>query len=396
MSEAFASVNGQRVTDLRVKVANTGPWTAECAFEGEPELSGRVTIQVGTLQLSGTIVPTASGTFSRQLRARIVAGAGGWGSEVPAKGYHNDAGVKARTVAEDAARATGESIGTFVPRAERVGRDYARQTGPASRALEDVLGGVAWWVDFEGVTHAGPRPTAQLDASAYEVLAYDPKERIATLAMDDPAAMSIGAVLSERLDAPQTVREYELRVTAGEFRVVAWCGGSESAPGRLAGLFRSIIERASDGHVWGLYRYRVVRMVADRVELQAVRKAAGLPDLLPVSMWPGIAGAHAELTPGAEVLVTFVEGDRTMPVVTHFAGKDGTGFVPVSLTLGGPTGAPAARQGDAVEVLLPPMVFSGTAVISGVPTPMSGVLTATMSKALGVITAGSAKVKVAS
>lgn len=392
MSEVFAAVNGQRLTELRVRFANVGPWIAECVFESDPSLSGRVTIQAGELRLSGTIVPSASGTFGRQLRARIVAGAGGWGAEVPAKHFHNDAGVKARNVADDAARLAGESIGTFVPRAERVGRDYTRQTGPASRAVEDVLGGVAWWLDNDGVTHAGPRPTVALAATAYEVLSYDPKERLATLAMDDPSKMVIGAVLSERLDAPQTVREYELRVTPDEMRIVAWCGGSEAAPGRLAGLLRSIVERASDGRCWGKYRYRVARMNGDRVELQAVRKAAGLPDLLPVSMWPGVAGVHAQLTPGAEVLVEFVEGDRTMPIVTHFAGKDGAGFVPVQLTLGGPTGAPAARQGDAVEVLLPPAVFSGT--VDG--RPATGVLTFTLNKALGVITAGSGKVRVAS
>jgi hypothetical protein len=40
---------------------------------------------------------------------------------------------------------------------------------PASAVLEDVLGeGVAWWVDYDGVTQAGPRPAAELDAEAYE------------------------------------------------------------------------------------------------------------------------------------------------------------------------------------------------------------------------------------
>jgi hypothetical protein len=40
----------------------------------------------------------------------------------------------------------------------------------------------------------------------------------------------------------------------------------------------------------------------------------------------------------AEVLVEFLEGRRTMPVITGFAGKDGKGFVPVSITLGGESG----------------------------------------------------------
>jgi hypothetical protein len=84
-------------------------------------------------------------------------------------------------------------------------------------------------------------------------------------------------------------------------------------------------------------------------------------------------------------------------VVVHFAGKDAAGFVPTRLTLGGVDGANAARLGDAVEVLLPPAVISGTAIVAGSPTPspITGVLTFTGSKALGVITAGSAKVRIA-
>jgi hypothetical protein len=117
----------------------------------------------------------------------------------------------------------------------------------------------------------------------------------------------------------------------------------------------------------------------------------GLPDLLPLSVWPGIAGAHAELAPGAEVLVGFIEGDRTQPVVLAFAGREGPGFVPVRLTLGGVNGAPVARQGDVVEVQLPPAQFTGT--INGAPA--AGAVVFAGVKALGLITSGSSKVRAA-
>jgi hypothetical protein len=393
-SDTYAAINGQRCTSVTLTVGNVGPWHADCDLEADPDLSGRVELAIGTLKLSGTIDPRTSDAYGLQRRVRVVGGAGGWGAPVDPKAYANDAGVKARTVAEDVARAVGETIGDFVPRDERVGKAYVRQIGPASRTLEDVLGGVAWWVDYAGVTRAGPRPAVPVAASSYQVLAYDPRDRIVTLGVDDPGAVGIGSVLSERLEAPVTVRSLELRVTAGELRVLAWCGGGESTYGQVTGLLRSIAQRATDRQLYGLYRYRVTRMAGDRVELQAVKRIVGLPDLLPLSMWPGIAGAHAELAPSAEVLVTFIEGDRAQPVVTHFAGKDGTGFVPTRLTLGGVDGANAARLGDAVEVLLPPAVLSGTAMMPG-PTPISGVLTFTGVKALGVITAGSAKVRIA-
>jgi hypothetical protein len=72
-------------------------------------------------------------------------------------------------------------------------------------------------------------------------------------------------------------------------------------------------------------------MSGDRVELQAVRQGAGLPDVLPVSMQPGVAGAHAKLAGGSIVLVEFIEGDRTLPFVASFAGKDTSGHGPDEL-----------------------------------------------------------------
>lgn len=393
MTETLVHVDGHRVTRLRFLRANVGAWVAQVDLEDDAELVGAVALHLGSRVLRGTVDPTATGTHGLQRRARIVAGGGGWGRVLERKGYHNDAGVKARLVAEDAARAAGEQLGAFVPVSERVGVDYVREARAASCALEDVLGGAPWWVDDEGITNAGPRPAVELDPASYQVLAYDPRERVATLAVDDPGAVPIGGILSEHLDAPQTVRELELTVTPEELRIRAWCGGGEATPGHLAGLFRGLVERATDGKLYGKYRYRVIRMSGARADLQAVRKGAGLPDLAGVSMWPGTAGVHAELSPSAEVLVEFIEGRRSMPIITAFAGADGKGFVPVSLTLGGESGPEVARKGDAVEVVLPPMVLVGT--VTGVG-PVTGTVSATLPKALGVITAGSSKVKAAS
>jgi hypothetical protein len=400
MTERFASVAGAGVTKLTLRVGNVGPWFVDADFEDEaPAVAGRVTVKVGELELVGTVVPDQSGTFGLARRARIVAGAGGWGRLVEPKAYHNDAGIKARTVAEDAARAVGETIGSFVAPAERVGVDYCRQGPgevlvPASRVLEDLLDGMPWWVGYDGVTHAGPRPATPAAGGSYEVLEFDPRARLVTLSLDDPRAVGIGSVLSERLDAPQTVRELELVVTAEGVRVHAWCGGDPNGHARATRLMRAIAQRATDGQLVGKYRYRVISMASEgRVNLQAVRRAAGLPDVLPVSLWPGIPGAHAELAPGAEVLVEFIEGDRTLPIVTAFAGKNGVGFVPQRLMLG--TGDPAAaqdaaRKGDTTESLFPPLVFTGT--IGG--SPATGVLTAMTATILGAVTTGSSKVGV--
>jgi hypothetical protein len=404
MTDAFATVNGNRITLAKLIVANVGPWFAELDLETDPELSGSVTITLGELVLRGTVISQQDGTFGLQRKCRVVGGAGGWGTALKPKAYHNDAGIKAQLVAADAARDAGETLGSFVPVAERIGVDYVRGHNQlAASVLEQVSGRTAWWVGYDGVTNVGPRPATPLADSAYEVLAFDPRSRIATLATDDPGSIRVGSVISERLDGPQTVREIELTLSGGKFRVTAWCGGSEAEAGRLGELFRSIARRATDVQLIGKYRYRVVSMASDgRVELQAVRKGADLPDVRPISQWPGVAGAHAELTPGAEVLVEFIEGDRSMPIVTGYAGKGGAGFVPVSLTLGGDAGDDAARKGDAVTVapgigqtitLAGAGAGAGTYTFSFSPVAVPGSPPAAV--LVGEIVEGSSKVRIA-
>jgi hypothetical protein len=384
----IVAVNGRNVMNMQLHVPNIGPWFAEFDLEDDAPLSGRATVQIGPLTLSGTVDTSAA---DQQRHARVVAGGAGWAQSVPEKHYQNDAQVKARTVAEDAARLVGETIGVFIPVKERVGAHYVRQSGAASRALEDVIGATPWWVDYEGVTRVGPRASSSVDAKAYQVLAYDPRERVITLHVDDLTKVGIGSVLSNGLDGPHTVRDLEVTIRRDEMRIVVWCGEQDGARGRLEGLLVAIARKALDGKLFGKYRYRFVAMAGERFELQAARKGAGVPDLVRVSQVPGIAGAHSQPSEGAEVYVEFVEGDRSQPIVTGFVGADGSGFVPERLTLGGVSGANAARQGDNVEVLLPPAIFSGT--IGGAPA--TGVLTFPLTKTLGSITGGSSKVGVA-
>jgi hypothetical protein len=389
----YATVNGLPCQSVRVIVSNVGPWHALLDVAADELLSGAVTIRIGLLTLTGTVTEAYSGTFGTDQRCRVVAGAAGWAQVVQPKGYHNDAGVKARLIAEDAARAVGERIGSFTPAVERVGVDYARERTHAVAALEDAAGpGVAWWVDYTGVTHVGPRPAATADAEGYDVLAYDPRTRVATLGIDDPSMVTIGSLIVRGLDKPRVVRELEIRADAEGLRAIVWLGGADSAPDRLSGLVRAIVARATDGKIFGPWRYRVVRMAAGRAELQPVNASAGLPDISGIEVWPGVASAHAELTPGSHALVQFIEGDRAQPIVTHVAPRGASGWIPSTVTIGGESGPPAARQGDAVEVLLPPAVFNGT--MNG-STPLTGVMTFTAVKAVGAITGGSGKVRIA-
>lgn len=134
-------------------------------------------------------------------------------------------------------------------------------------------------------------------------------------------------------------------------------------------------------------RYRVVQKVADRYQVQAVRKGKW-PDLTYVDVMPGAAGYGASLALGSIVVVQFLEGDPTLPVVTHFAGPGQEGFIPISVALAGEDAA-VALVGSIVTVSMPPALpVSGT--VSGAP--FTGVITlpGTM---IGSVQSGSSKVK---
>lgn len=395
-TNTFIAVNGHRVRALKLQVSAIGPWFAEIDLVEQPDapLAGHVTLTVGDTELHGTIIAQQSGSFAQQTSFRIVGGAGGWGRLLGAKGYHNDAGIKARLIAEDAARECGETLQSFAPVLERVGLDYARANEAASTVLEYAAGGAPWWVDYNGLTYVGTRPTSDLDSSAYVLQSYDPRDRIAQLAIDDLAALQIGSVVTdERLDGPQTVHDFEVTTRDNSpLRASVWFGGLPNEAGRLGGLLRAIIRHATAGELPGCYRYRVVTMNGDgRVDLQAVRKQAGLPDLRSVSQWPGVPGTTPTLALGSECIVQFIDADPSQPMITAYAGPGGAGFVPTGLVLGGDAGEPAARQGDTVEVLIPPAVFTGT--IGG--SPATGVVSWLVPKADGTITSGSGKVRIA-
>jgi len=138
-------------------------------------------------------------------------------------------------------------------------------------------------------------------------------------------------------------------------------------------------------------RYRVVAASGpDRYELQAVRKAAGWPDLVPCAVMPGAGGYKASLAIGSTVLVQFVEGDVSLPVITHFETPGAPGFVPISVKIAADAGTPpaAARVGDIVSIFFPsPMAFSGT--IGGVPATGTVVIPG---PGVGSIQTGSTKV----
>ena len=397
--EFFAMVGQYRATTLDVLAGQGGPWYIDTILDdSHADLTGRVTVTVGSQRFVGTIQPAYSGSFALQRSLRVVAGAGGWGNILRQKAYHDDNGVTALTVASDAARECGETLGTFDPPATSLGRDYVRRLGTGSAVLDRIAGDRQWWVDQAGVTHIGSRPSRTPDVTRYQVDKYSPLNRLATISLDDPALLWVGDVLaSDRLSEPQTIRDIHVRVEASSFRVFAYTGGDSSDDGRLVRAVDAILDQREQAHIWGKHRFRVYSMAPDgRANLQAVRKVSGLPDVLPVVLKPGAPGLWGKLTQGSEVLVEFIGGDPAEPIVTGFAAKGEPGHCPELLEIGvtDGDGAPAARMGDSGVAYFPPEIpVAGTMTLNGATVPFVALATI-VTPAPVQLTTGSAVVSI--
>jgi hypothetical protein len=376
MTDYFLAINNVPCTSLDVYAPARGVWFLDAMLDDQNLPSGAVVVTIGSLKLNGTIMPAYSGQFVLQRSCRVVAGNGGWATYLKQKSYHSDSGVSPRQVVEDAARESGETIGSF-PDLPIYGTDYMRSAGMAETVLDVLLGNDAvWWVDQKGITQvAATRPTITPPAGSYNLLMYSPLHRRATIGLDDPGVFWVNSVLTDRLTEPQTIREFELHATKTELRVVAYTGGDDSTDSRLGRAFDALCEQRERRHIWGKYRYRVITRSGERINLQAVRRVTGLPDALPATIIPGAPGIWAKLTLGTEVLVEFIEGDPRCPIVTGFAPRDATGHVTDGIEIAGGEGttvAPVVRLGDTGVAFFPPVVPM-TGLVNGV-TPFTGTI----------------------
>ncbi len=312
---------------MRLLLPWVGVWTAEADLDLGSTVAvptGRVNVDVGGMTLSGTVDARGTGRFGEKARVRVVGGAAGWSKVAPRRHFHNDAGVTTRDVFEATASAVGESI--VVTASERLGVDYVRGQGTPEDpvAASAVLDGTLWYVDADGVTKFGPRSSTP--SADVEVLSWDPDQRRAELAAD--TIVWPGTKLADPRFGTVVVRDVEQLFDPSKgSRLSVWCFLSDSltsakteASRLIAGL-ATAARRAVHPELLRPYRYRIEKLNVDgRLYLQAVTKAAGVPDTLPITVVPGMAGDSADHVLGTTCLVWFVDGPQD-PVVLGFTGE---------------------------------------------------------------------------
>ena len=311
MSDIRLSPGNIRVVSVRAQLFFRGIPVFDCELDPDNVQvpSGKVTLTINGVSISATVDPRGSGQFVDFVHVRLIAGCAGWDKIVSARHYHSDSGVSSREVIQTTAQETGETanVSTLVTYAA----DFMRSKGPASR----VLNAFPWWVDLQGVTQVGTRPTIQPDASV-QLLRYDPTMQLAELASD--GLVLPGTVITDaRLPAgPITVRDTDQTFDGQGSKVMAWCGPSDVA--QFVNDLKSLVEEMSQRTFLQTYLYQVFEEGSDnRLQLQIVSKADGLPDTLPLSPWGG-PGDSAKLRPGSRVRVAFFAGDPSQPIADSY------------------------------------------------------------------------------
>jgi len=368
-----ATLAGHRITSARVTIPAWGRWYAEVQLDGEHALTGRVSLVVADLTLSGTVLSGGPGLGRSSYR--IVAGAGGWGRELAAKSYVNDATVKISTVLFDAAREAGETVAPIAA-TERTGPAYVREAGPACLAL-NVLAPRAWYVDEAGTTRLGARAAGALEGKATRITPLDAARGKVVLAAESIATILPGVVV-DGLTAVDVLHE----ITAeGGLRSTVWGAQTPSTLDALAAVVRQL---DPDRAFRGVTEYRVDTVTGSRLNLQAVRASSGMPDLKLVPVRPGVAGCEADVALASRVLVGFVDADPSRPYVAAFEDADGEGFLPTTLTLlEGTKGV--ARKDD--EITITAAQILAAAMVAGV-NPVT-----VTSSLKGTVTTASSKVR---
>lgn len=351
-------VSGQPLLAISVRLFM--PWIGVWHADVDVDLgtipttpTGPCLLKIGDQILNGTIDPEATSKLGDfKAHVRVVGGSNGWSTDVKRLPYHMDGGVLLQHVLTTTAAAVKEVVVLANP-TERFGIDYVRMEGPASQ----VLRGRDWHVNFQGVTFVGPRLPASPKPGTLDILDWDGITHRLTAASDEIVIPGTEIIDTRIGTGRATVRTVEQTWGVDGAMVRAWCSAEppeESNP-IAAPIYEAIDHRVQRSYL-APQLYRVVTQDAKgRLVLQAVSLKAGAPDMIPLSPWPGMSGLSATYKLGTEVLVSFINGDPTRPVVGNF--KDGKPIelkldATVSIMAGAPAAAvPVAKADTIVEII---------------------------------------------
>lgn len=337
------TLNGVAVMSGRVNIPAWGVWYADVELSELVEVEGPAVLIWGDAVCACTKL--VGGTGDGRAVYRLAGGSGGWGRPLPAQGYVDDAGVKVDTIARDAATAVGEVLGA--PSVERLGPHFARVDGAAASSVMNSAAPQAWHVGLDGITAFGLR-------SSLPYIGDGTRTRVnaARGVIDVATELGFSALVpGVTVDGAAPAVDVEWRLDESGAMVARVYTGPTPGSRRVAALAKILEAVDPSAKYRGVFGYRVVTQVGERLNLQPERAGSRMPDLTNVPVRPGIAGARATVTLGELVCVAFVDADPSRPVVFAHDSAEAPAFAPSRLDLGGASGtdSPITKAYWAIE-----------------------------------------------
>ena len=324
----------------------TGAWVADVVTTDKPTFP----LSIGEVDWTGTPASPGPMLDGSRWRCRVVGGAGKLGTVLRAKNYGT---VPYSRVVSDILRECGETAGTInaigqTPYYERADE----QTAGEALAELCAAAGVTWWVDRAGLVQVAPaRPSGTVDETVLH-----------RLSLDESGTVIFNAENASTLLPGQTLDGNvlgALRWSLSAKRLTVDCAvAAVTFPDQRDRFY----ERTYSAKVATQNGDGSVNVIAN-----------GAFELSNVPLLSGIPGAVLKMLPGDLVAVGFFGGNRSTPYA-------------VATLQGGSSAQPIALNGDTVTMLLPPFALTGTALIAGVPTAITGVMTALTGQTLGTVT----------
>lgn len=325
------------VSKARVAWPTWGLWWADLDSPDPVEASGRTALTVAATAFSGTVI--AGGVYDGRASYRIVAGAGGVNKPLPRKSYVNDAGVSLANVLGDAAREAKEAL-VGAP-STRLGPHYVRQEGETLGDLLQRHCPKNWYADTDGTIRIGKRAATTYSGDAPRVR-VDPRGAVVDLAVDSLDGLTPGV----QIDGAKPATDLQVDLSPDRLTVRVY---SAARTTRRLDAYARILRAVFPSLAYlGVWEYRVVTQIGERLNLQPARVASGMPDLRAVPVRPGVSGVKCKVMPGELVLVCFADCDPSRPQVFAHDNADAPGWMPLEFQIGGPVGLPVAYQGSAL------------------------------------------------
>jgi len=322
MTETLA---GKRVLKSRVTLTKWGCSYADVSLDGEHTLAGSVELVMRDLTMQCAVL--VGGPDKGRSAYRVVGGRGGLGKPLPPWSYSNDAGVKVATVLREAASLAGEELDTStVPTTLRLGGNFSRDGDTTTSDLLERVAPAAWYVGEDGITRIGQRQRVELTEKV-TIIERD-RQRAKIVVASESLAKLVPGVVVDGMEAVDV--EHESSAEKG-VRTTLWGMRGSNDGSRGLSALKALVDHFVGARIRECrsYEYVVVKRNGKRLDVKPARSSSGMPPIKAVRMWPGIAGAYAELELGARVIVRFLENGEA--VVTNFEDAEGEGFVPNKL-----------------------------------------------------------------